>query len=109
MADPQVVVLAMRLKGEDTCAPLAGVETVMADAGTLIPKSANTAERRVFINIPRVNGCRSKHQVERNCMDQLRSLRNAALSKLPAGVDLHDRTNLQTGASTNFVNEDLRA
>jgi hypothetical protein len=49
VANPQVVVLAMRLKGEDTCAPLAGVETVMADAGTLIPKSANTAERRVFI------------------------------------------------------------
>jgi hypothetical protein len=30
--DPQVLVLAMRLKGEVTWAPLAGVVTVMADA-----------------------------------------------------------------------------
>jgi hypothetical protein len=83
VADPQVLVLAIRLKEEDTCAPLAGVETVMADAGTLIPKSANTAQRRVFINIPRVmgehtlvltdcslfNGYRCKQQGERNRMD----------------------------------------
>jgi hypothetical protein len=54
--DPQVLVLAMRLKGEVTWAPLAGVETVMADTGTLIPNRAEAAKRSVFINKPRVMG-----------------------------------------------------
>jgi hypothetical protein len=54
--DPQVLVLAMRLKGEVTWAPLAGVVTVMADAGTLIPKRTEAAKRSVFINKPRVTG-----------------------------------------------------
>jgi hypothetical protein len=48
--DPQVLVLAMRLKGEVTWAPLAGVVTVMADARTLIPKRTEAAKRSVFIH-----------------------------------------------------------
>jgi|HubBroStandDraft_3_1064219.scaffolds.fasta_scaffold1145393_1 hypothetical protein len=56
VADPQVLVLATRLKGEVTWTPLAGVVTVMADAGTLIPKVARVAKRKVLINMPRVLG-----------------------------------------------------
>jgi hypothetical protein len=46
---PQVVVLAVRVKGEVTCAPLAGVTTVMADAVADDATSARTAESKVFI------------------------------------------------------------
>jgi hypothetical protein len=49
--DPQVLVLAIKLKGEVTWAPLAGVVTVMAEAGRLTPKRAKAAKRRVFIKI----------------------------------------------------------
>lgn len=48
-ADPQVLVLATTLKGDFTWAPLAGVETVMADAVTPTPKNAKAAKRKFFI------------------------------------------------------------
>jgi hypothetical protein len=54
--DPQVLVFAVKLKGEVTWAPLAGVETVMADAGTLIAESAKAAKRRVFIRYASSHG-----------------------------------------------------
>jgi hypothetical protein len=63
--DPQVLVLAIKLKGEVTLAPLAGTATVMADDGMLSPESASAAKRRVFINMPRVM---SEHaSVMRDC------------------------------------------
>jgi hypothetical protein len=46
---PQVFVLATNKKGEFSCAPLAGVVTVIAAAGTHAPSSANSGEKKVFI------------------------------------------------------------
>jgi hypothetical protein len=48
----QVAVLAMRLKGEVTWAPLAGVVMVMADADAALAASARDARRIIFISPP---------------------------------------------------------
>jgi hypothetical protein len=64
--DPQVLVLAIKVKGDVNLAPLAGEETVMADAGKLIPARANVAKRSVFINMPRVMG--EHASVTRDCV-----------------------------------------
>jgi len=45
-------VLATRLKGEVTCAPFAGVVTVIACAGTMIVTSAKIEPRNCFIDQP---------------------------------------------------------
>ena len=51
--EEQVLVLAMRAKGDVTWAPFAGVVTVMADAGTLDATKAKTAKSKVFTDMPR--------------------------------------------------------
>jgi hypothetical protein len=56
LTDPQVLVLATRVKGEVTWAPLAGVLTVMADAGTIIPENAKAAKSKVFIRYASSHG-----------------------------------------------------
>ena len=48
----QVAVLAMRLKGEVTWAPLAGVVMVMADADAALPASARNTRTNFFISPP---------------------------------------------------------
>ena len=50
--ESQVPVLATRLKGEVTCAPFAGVVTVIACAGTMIVTSAKIEPRNCFIDQP---------------------------------------------------------
>jgi hypothetical protein len=47
---PQVFVLATNKNGEFSCAPSAGVVTVIAAAGTHAPSIANIAEIEVFID-----------------------------------------------------------
>jgi hypothetical protein len=59
-------VLAIKVKGDVNLAPLAGEETVMADAGKLIPRRAKVAKRRVFINMPRVMG--EHASITRDCV-----------------------------------------
>jgi hypothetical protein len=59
---PQVLVLAMSVKGEVTCAPFTGVVTVMAAAGTVIAAAARRAESKIFIDVPRVRT--GKHELE---------------------------------------------
>jgi hypothetical protein len=54
--EPQVEALAIKLKGEVNWAPVDGVVTVMADAGTQIPRSIKEAESKVFMDEPRVVG-----------------------------------------------------
>ncbi len=49
VAPRQVFALATNQNGEVTCAPLAGVVTVIAAAGTHAPNSANSGEIKVFI------------------------------------------------------------
>ena len=49
-----VFVLAVNRNGEDTVAPLDGVDTVMACEGTVKVVSANAAKSKVFISQPRV-------------------------------------------------------
>jgi hypothetical protein len=56
LTDPQVLVLAVKVKGDVTWAPLAGVLTVMADAGTQIPKNAKAAKSKVFIRYASSHG-----------------------------------------------------
>jgi len=50
----QVLVLATRVKGELTCAPFAGVVTVMACAGVTIANSAKTERKNLFMVQPRM-------------------------------------------------------
>jgi hypothetical protein len=52
--EPQVPVLATRLKGEPTSAPFAGVVTVMAFAGTMTVASAKIEQRKPFMDQPRI-------------------------------------------------------
>jgi hypothetical protein len=47
--DSQELVLATRLKGEVTWAPLTGAFTVMADAGTTLTRSAKMGKQIVFM------------------------------------------------------------
>jgi len=47
--EPQVAVLAVRVKGEVTCAPFAGVVTVMANVEAAEDARTKTAESKVFI------------------------------------------------------------
>ena len=51
-SDAHVVVLAFNVKGEDTVAPLLGVETVIACDVIEKPASANAAITNVFIIHP---------------------------------------------------------
>lgn len=53
---PQVVVLAITLKGEVNCAPFVGAVTVMANAGRLDTRRATRAEKRVLIRYSKSNG-----------------------------------------------------
>jgi len=52
--EPQVLVLATRLKGEETLAPLTGVVTVMANAGAIPIASAKMKQKNAFMRVPRV-------------------------------------------------------
>jgi hypothetical protein len=45
---PQVLVLAMSVKGEVTCALLAGVVTLIAAAGTLNAAAVRSTKSKVF-------------------------------------------------------------
>jgi hypothetical protein len=50
--EPQVLVLATRLKGEETIAPLAGAVTLMANAGAVPIASANMKQKNAFMSLP---------------------------------------------------------
>jgi hypothetical protein len=52
--EPQVLVLATRVKGELNDAPAEGVVTVIADAGTIDPAIVAMAKRKVFMDSPRI-------------------------------------------------------
>jgi hypothetical protein len=51
--ESQAVVLAVRLNGDVTCAPFAGVCTVIASAGVEIAASAKIKQEKFFIDWPR--------------------------------------------------------
>jgi hypothetical protein len=52
--EAHVLVLATRLKGEETRAPLAGVATLMANAGVIPIASVKIKQKNAFISLPRV-------------------------------------------------------
>ena len=50
----QVLVLATRMKGDVTCAPFAGVVTVMACAGGITVTNARRENKKTFMDQPRL-------------------------------------------------------
>jgi hypothetical protein len=51
--ESQTLVLAVRLNGDVTCAPFAGVWTVMASAGVEAAASAKIKQKKFFMDWPR--------------------------------------------------------
>jgi hypothetical protein len=47
--EPHAAVLAIKVKGEASCAPFEGAATVIADAETALPTKARKAKKIVFI------------------------------------------------------------
>lgn len=55
--ESHVAVLATRLKGEVSWAPLEGEVTVIADAGATAATSVKKEKKEVFMDVPRVRIC----------------------------------------------------
>lgn len=54
--EAQVLLLAVRVNGDVSWAPLAGAVTVMADAGTMLAASATAAKRKFFMGYTSMDG-----------------------------------------------------
>jgi DhnA family fructose-bisphosphate aldolase class Ia len=64
--ESHVLVLAIKLKGEVTWAPLAGVFTVMADAGAMPASRAKVKQKRPFmLHLQRSNWLNMKENCNR--------------------------------------------